>query len=129
MRSNGMSRRHRQSARRHFRNGHRAAALRAITAGGLYLSKAAPSIAAAAERCGSNRLYVKAAIVLLQSENMTLRTNVLEGTTPLQGAAKAIKQLGALVHAYRRASAADRVAFAKTVGPTVLFDTSLVPAL
>jgi len=60
--SNGTSRRRRQSPRRHFRNGHRAAALRAITAGELYLTGAAPTITAATERCGSNRIYVKAAI-------------------------------------------------------------------
>ena len=35
------------------------------------------------------------------------------------------QRLARLVSAYRQASAADRVAFAKVVGPTVLFDTSL----
>jgi len=68
-------------------------------------------------------------LVVLQSENTTMRTAVLEGRTPLPAAAKAIEQLADLVHAYRKASAGARVAFAKAVGPTVLFDTSLVPAL
>jgi hypothetical protein len=123
-------RRHRQSARRHFlRNGERAAALRALTGARLYLTKQVSSYAAAAECCGSNRLYVKAAVTVLTAENPALRGRVLRGWIPLMEAARQVEQVATLVRAYRAASAADRVEFAKIVGPTVLFDTALVPAI
>jgi hypothetical protein len=121
-------RRHR-SSKRHFRHGRRAAVLRAVTAGELVLNRIAPSIAAAAERCGSCPPYVQAAIVLLQSEKKSLLGDVIKGRVPLLAAAREVERLAKLVTAFRQGTAADRVAFAKIVGPTVLFDTSLVPAL
>jgi hypothetical protein len=127
--SNGTTRRCRQSARRHFRNGRRSAAVRAFTAAALVIQGVTPTIAAAAERCGSCPAYVQAAIALLQSENQGLFTDVIHGRIPLLAAAREVRRLSALVTAYRQASAADRVAFAKTIGPSTLFDSSLVPAL
>jgi hypothetical protein len=103
--------------------------VRALTAAGLYLQKVAPTVRAAAERCGSNPHYVEAACSLLQAENTSLLADVIKGRVPLLQAAREAERLGTLVAAYRAASAADRVAFAKAVGPTVLFETSLVPAL
>ena len=123
------TRRTRQSARRQFKNGRRNAAVRGFTGAQIFRSKIAPTIAAAAERTGTSRAYVKAALAILQSENASLVADVINGKVPLLAAAREVKRLGELVAAYRRASSADRVAFARAVGPTVLFDTSLVSAL
>jgi hypothetical protein len=124
-------RRHRQSARRHFlRSGERAAALRALTGARLYLTGQASSIRAAAECCGSNVLYVRAAVTLCRAENSALRDRVLRGCIPLMEAARQVEHIAGLVRAYRAASTADCVGFVKAVGgPTVLFDTVLVPAI
>jgi hypothetical protein len=86
-------------------------------------------LATAALCCGSNVAYVRAAIALLKSENTTLLEHALCGQAPLVSTAKQVKQVAALVEAYRTATAADRVAFAKTIGPTTLFDSALVPAI
>ena len=64
--------RQRQSARRHFRHGKRAAATRAFTGARLYLNGAVPTLAAAADSTGSNVAYVQAAIVLLKADNASL---------------------------------------------------------
>jgi hypothetical protein len=120
---------HRQSARRHFRNGHRAAALRAVTGARLYIGGSVNSYGAAAEACGSNPVYVRAAVTLCQSESSGLLNQVLKGSIPLLGAAAKARQLARLVDAYRAASTEDRVQFARVVGPTSLFDNTLVPSL
>lgn len=112
---------------RRMRKGRCAAAVRALTAARLYLDGQVPSLAAAALCCGSCRAYVQAALILIKSENMTLIERVRRGHVPLPTAAKQMKQLADLVNAYRTAGAADRVAFAKTIGPTTLFDSALVP--
>jgi hypothetical protein len=54
---------------------------------------------------------------------------VTRGQVPLPVAAKQVKQVADLVSAYRLASSAARVAFARTIGPTTLFDSALVPAI
>jgi hypothetical protein len=123
------TRRKRQSPRRQFKNGRRNAAVRAFTGAQLVRGKIAPTVAAAAERCGSTPAYVQAALAILAAENTSLVADVVNGRVPLLATAREVKRLGELVAAYRKASAADRVAFARAVGPTVLFDTSLVPAL
>jgi hypothetical protein len=118
-----------RSRHRHKRGGRCAAAVRAMTAAKLYLAGSTPSLEAAAFSCGTNPAYVRAAIVLLRSENATLLSRVLRGDLPLLAAAAQVKRVANLVEAYRTASAGDRVAFARTVGSTVLFDTTLVPAI
>jgi hypothetical protein len=112
-----------------MRAGQCAAARRALTAAQLYLDGKVPNLTAAALCCGSCRPYVKAAIVLLRSENSVMLERVRRGHIPLLAAAKQVKQVAALVDAYRSAGAADRVMFAKAIGPTTLFDSALVPAL
>jgi len=112
-----------------MKNGRRNAAVRAFTGAQIIRSGIAPSVEAAAERTGSTRSYVQAALAILAAENTSLIADVINGRVPLLAAAREVQRLGALVSAYRQASAADRVAFARVVGPTVLFDTSLVPAL
>jgi hypothetical protein len=86
-------------------------------------------LATAALSCGSCVSYVRAAVSLLASENTTMLEQALRGQMPLLAAAAQMKRIAKLVNAYRAASAADRVAFARTIGPTTLFDGTLVPAL
>src|SRR5262245_48800348 len=107
----------RQSGPR-FRDGYRAAAVRALTAAGLVVDGKTPSLKTAALRCGSSPPYVAAAITVLRSENHSLITKVAKGDVPLLAAAHETKRLSALVNAFRQAGVADRVAFAKTIGPT-----------
>jgi hypothetical protein len=126
--SNGTAGHRRQSGPR-FRDGYCTAAIRALTGAGLVISGKAPSYRVAALRCGSTVSYIAAAVTILRAENRTLLAKVAKGEVALLAAAREVKRLGALVTAYRQASAADRVAFAKAVGPTVLFDTTLIPAL
>ena len=58
-----------------------------------------------------------------------LRERVLTGKVSLLTAAQSATGAAKLVAAWRTASAADRVTLARTVGPTILFDGVLVPAL
>jgi hypothetical protein len=108
--------RRRQSARRRFRGGHRAAALRALTGARLLAGGAVPSLEAAAVCCGSSVPYIQAMVVLLKSENVSLLDQVLTGDVPVLAAAKQVKRLAALVSAYRCADGRDRVAFMRTCG-------------
>jgi hypothetical protein len=112
-----------------MRAGQCAAARRALIAAQFYLDHRFPSLAVAALCHGSCVAYVRAAVTLLKSENLVLLERVLRGHIPLLAAAKQVKQVAALVDAYRTAGAADRVMFAKLIGPTTLFDSALVPAL
>jgi hypothetical protein len=118
-----------RSHRRRMRQDQCAAVLRALTGAQLRLDGKTSSLTDAALRCGSCRQYVQAALILLQSENTTVLDRVLRGAMPLSEAAKQMKQVASLVHAYRTAGAADRVAFAKTIGPTTLFDGAVALAL
>jgi hypothetical protein len=69
----------RQSARRHFRNGRRAAVVRACTAARIYLDGKAPSLAVAAEACGSNIHYIRDAVCLLQADDPALLAGAMAG--------------------------------------------------
>ena len=61
--------RHHRSPRRQFRHGQRAAVIRAFTAARIYTNKMIPTLAAAAEACGSCVVYVRAANTLLKADN------------------------------------------------------------
>jgi hypothetical protein len=113
-------RQHRRSARRYFRHGQRAAALRAITAAKLYAAGMIPSLALAAASCGSNVQYVKAAVILIKSEAQLDR--VLKGYIPLPAAAAQAKRVADLVSAYRSANNKDRVVAFRTCGTDCIFD-------
>ena len=113
---------------RRMRAGQCAAARRALPAAQFYLDHRFPSLAVAA-LCHGSCVAVRAAVILLKSENLVLLERVRRGHIPLLAAAKQVKQVAALVDAYRSAGAADRVMFAKAIGPTTLFDSALVPAL
>jgi hypothetical protein len=105
--------RQRQSPHRRFRNGKRAAALRAFTAATLYASGSAPSVAAAAVCCGSCVQYVRAAVILQRSENTSLIKEVVAGRVDLQRAGAQARRVADLISAYRRAADEDRVSFAR----------------
>jgi hypothetical protein len=100
-----------------------------VTAAQLYLDGKAPNLAAAALSCGSCVTYVRAALILLKSENVTLLERVRRDQMLLLAAAKQMKQVAALVAAYRAADAAGRTMFAKTIGSTTLFDEAVALAL
>lgn len=114
--------RQRRSTRRYFRHGQCAAALRAVTAAKLYAGGAIPNLAFAAASCGSNVAYVRAAVILLKSENMSLLGKVLAGHVPLLTAAAQAKRVADLISAYRSANDQDRVAFARTCDAEKIFD-------
>jgi hypothetical protein len=80
-------RRQRASAGRHFRNGHRAAVVRAVTGARLYLDGRVSSLAAAAEACGSNINYIRAAVALLKADDPEILDLALEGWCSLSTAA------------------------------------------
>jgi hypothetical protein len=112
-----------------MRDGQCAAAVRAVNGARGFLDHRFSNLATAALCCGSCASYIRAAIVLLKSENAVMLERALRGEIPLLAAAAQTQRIAKLVNAYRAASAADRVAFARTVGPTTLFDSTLVPAL
>jgi hypothetical protein len=123
--------RQRASARRHFRNGQRTAVVRAMTAAALYLGKpvVAHTLADAAEKCGSGIRYVEAAVTLLRTNDEALIATALAGDRSLLEIATEVRRRANLVTAYRKASAADKIALAKAVGPSVLWDDVLAPVL
>jgi hypothetical protein len=90
--------------------------LRAITAARLYGTGQISSLVKAAECCGSNRHYVKAATILLKTENEALLGRVLAGHELMLRAAQQTRRVADLIAAYRSATDADRVAFARTCG-------------
>jgi hypothetical protein len=115
--------RQRQSARRRFRHGQRAAAVRAFTGARLYLNCAVPTLAAAADSTGSCPAYIQAAVVLLKADNASLTAEVLAGRVSILQAAAQARRVVDLVTAYRLAQDPDRVAFAQACGIETIFDT------
>jgi hypothetical protein len=129
-------RRQRASARRHFRNGYRAAAARAFTAAELYLNKTAPTLAAAAIRCGSSLGYLQAALVLLKDQTASIDP-VLVGDVPLLEAAHQVRRrqkaeritVEEMTTAWRSWSPGQRARFGREVGISDLWDHSIVPTI
>src|SRR5262245_25897266 len=97
-------RRRYRSSRRHFRGRQRSAVLRAITAAEIYRAGMIASMAAAAAACGSNVAYVRAALVLLKSEDFPLLGRALAGHVSLPEAAREVTKVAELVAAYRAAA-------------------------
>jgi hypothetical protein len=130
-------RRQRASPRRHFRHGWRAAAVRAFTAAGLYLNEQVPTLTAAAERCGSNVLYVRAAIVLIKHETLIEQERVLRGQVPLLEAAnqawrqRKVKDITVdeAVMSWRRWTPEQRAEFGRGAGIAELWDSAIVPSM
>jgi hypothetical protein len=120
--------RRRQSARGHFRNGQRAAVVRAVTAARLYLSGAEPTLASAAVACGSGVVYVRAAIAVLRREQPALLADVLTGRTSLLRAAKPRKPETLAEH-FARAPREEWREAARLIGPGRIWDEMLVPVI
>ena len=78
---------------------------------------------------GCSRPLVDAARIIIESKDKSLIDAVLAGRVTLTAAAAAFRRRVRLVESYRKASLADRVAFAQAIGPTELFDTTITPAL
>jgi hypothetical protein len=114
-------RRHR-SSRRHLRHGQRAAVVRAITAAKLYLDKSASTLAHAAECCGSCVPYVRAATVLVRSEDVILINHVQTGRVSLTEAAAKVARRAELISAYQNAAEEDRVAVFRALNAERVFD-------
>jgi hypothetical protein len=131
------TRRRRQSARRHFRNGHRAAVVRATTAARLYLDGQAPSLVAAAEACGSNINYIRAAVTLLKADDPSLLNSAMAGWVSLSGAVdqerrrvKAARVTFAeAVETWRAWTPEQRAAFGRGAGVANLWDDAIVPTI
>jgi hypothetical protein len=122
-------RRRNKSSRRHFRNGQRAAALRAITAGRLYIAGSAPTLATAAACCGSNVVYLRAALVLLKHDDNVLFNAVLGGMVSILDAAREVRPVVELREAYRAAGYTDRVNWARREGVETIFNDAIAPAI
>jgi hypothetical protein len=135
---NGTShRRQHASARRHFRHGWRAAVVRAFTAAGLYLNEQVPTLTAAAERCGSNLPYVRAAIVLIKHETLSGQEKVLRGHVPLLVAAnqawrqRKVKDITVdeVVMSWRRWTPEQRAEFGRGAGISEVWDHAIAPVI
>ena len=87
------------------------------------------SVTAAAIITDSSRVAVKDALTILQAEDEELVARVLKGRTTSAHAAAQVRSRARLVDAFRSATADDRIAFGRAVGPATLFDTTVMPAL
>jgi hypothetical protein len=127
-------RRQRASARRHFRHGWRAAANRAFTGARLYIDKKAPSLVRAAEDCGSNVNYVRAAIAVLKDGSLNEQALVLTGHLSLLEAANQARlrrkiPVDEAVLAWRSWTPEQRSAFGRDVGIAELWDNAIIPVM
>jgi hypothetical protein len=80
----------------------------------------APTPKVAAACTGSQPAHVRAAAVLLKSEDEPLLNEVLYGNISLLEAAKEARRVANLVNAYRSATAGDLVTAAKVLGGMIV---------
>jgi hypothetical protein len=83
----------------------------------------------AAAATGVTRAAVKAAQIILESGDENLAADVLQGWEPLSGAADKVRGRAKLIEAFKGATPDDRIAFARVIGPTELFEAAIEPAL
>jgi hypothetical protein len=100
-----------------------------LTAARLYLGGNVRTLTEAAASCGSSVPYVRAAAVLIRAERTVLMQQALVGHVNLLKAAREAQGLARLVQAYRTAAPTDRIAFARVIGPTDLFDNVIAEAI
>jgi hypothetical protein len=117
---------HRQSSRRHFRGGVRAACLRALTGARLYLRGEFPTLEAAAAHVGSCKAYIEAAITLIESDDQKLIERVLCGDISILAAAESVKPLVMLLIGFAQASPRAKDAFFARTGCTADLGKKLV---
>jgi hypothetical protein len=130
-------RRQRASSRRHVRHGWRAAAVRAFTGARLYLNKQAPTLVRAAEDCGSNVHYVRAALVVIKDGSLHNQGLVLTGHVPLLVAANQMRRrrkaelitADEAVAAWRLWSPAQRAEFGRGAGISEIWDNAIIPVM
>jgi hypothetical protein len=130
-------RRQHRSSRRHFRHGWRAAAMRAFTGARLYLDKKAPTLIRAAEDCGSNVQYVRAAIVVIEDGSLHEQALVLTGHLPLLVAANQVRQrrkaeripVDRAVLAWRSWTPEQRAEFGRGAGISEIWDCAISPVI
>jgi hypothetical protein len=128
--------RQRASARRHFRHGWRAAVVRAFTGARLYLDKQVSTLAKAAESCGSNVQYVRAAIVLIKDET-SIQKSVLLGHMPLLVAANRARRrrkaeritVDEAVAGWRTWTSEQRAEFGRGAGISEIWDCAISPVI
>jgi hypothetical protein len=128
--------RKRRSPRRHFRNGHRAAVIRATTGAALYLDKDVSTLAEAAECCGSNIQYVRAAVTLLQAGD-SLLDSVFRGSISLLVAANLVRRrrkmesvaVDAAVASWCRWTPEQRAEFGRGAGISEIWDHAIAPVI
>jgi hypothetical protein len=104
--NNANGRHHRRRRRRQVLHGRRQAALRAFHAARLVLQGYA--VLYAAMCCGSNKRYVEAMVILVQSENTVLLEQVLTGHVPVLQAAESMKNAAAAITALKKCSVLER---------------------
>jgi hypothetical protein len=126
--------RRRQSPRRHFRHGRRAAAVRALTSAGLYIDKKVPNLIRAAEDCGSNVNYVRAALAVLEAGSLQEQALVLAGHLPLLEAANQARlrrkiPVDDAVLAWRVWTPEQRIQFGRGAGIAELWDDAISPVV
>jgi hypothetical protein len=129
--------RQRASSRRHFRHGWRAAVVRAFTGARLYLDKQVPTLVQAAEGCGSNVHYVRAAIVVIEDGSLNEQALVLTGHLPLLEAADQVRQrrkgeripVDEAVLAWRAWTPEQRAEFGRGAGISEIWDCAISPVI
>jgi Arc/MetJ-type ribon-helix-helix transcriptional regulator len=101
---------------------------RALAAAGAYLDNKELTLRLAVQLFASNAEYVRAAVVILQSEDAALRDAVLTGRMSLLAGAKSVKRKVDLVAAYRAADSSDKLGFAHIISPEVIWSEVIEPA-
>jgi len=87
------------------------------------------TIVKAAVATGVTRAAVKAAQIIVESGDELLAADVLQGWETLSRAADMVRGRVKLVEAFKSATPDDRIAFARVIGPTELFEAAIEPAL
>jgi len=111
--------------------------MRATTAARLYLNGTVPSLAAAAESCGSNVAYIRAAIDLLRADDPAALNLALAGWVSLTGAAdqerRRVKAAritpDEAVASWRTWTPAQRAEFGRGAGVADVWDHAISPVL
>ena len=121
----------RKRHRSQIHNGQRRAALQALTAARAYLAKLpwAPTIAVAAECCGSNPVYVRAAIILIKAEDGHALELVLRGNWPLLETAARLEARAKCISTLRETPLSDLPAVTRAVGVDFVWDRMISPTL
>jgi hypothetical protein len=99
-------------------------ALQAVTAARMCASGQAENVMVAAACTGSTPAHVRAAVILLKSEDEPLLDYALRGEISLLKAAKQARRVADLVNAYRSASRDDLITATRILGSIVVPDAA-----